>query len=46
MIKTGIYPENFKIVKITIHKKGDKNVVSNYRPISLLPILYQKYLSA
>ena len=32
MIETGIYPENFKIAKITpIHKKGDKNVISNYR---------------
>ena len=28
MIETGIYPENFKIAKITpIHKKGDKNVI-------------------
>ena len=40
MIETGIYPENFKIAKITpIHKKSDINVITNYRSISLLPTL-------
>ena len=40
LIETEIYPENFKIAKTTpIHKKGDKNVISNYRLVSLLPTL-------
>ena len=32
MIETGIYHKNFKIAKITlIHKKDDKNVITNFR---------------
>ena len=45
MIETGIYPENFKISKITpIHKKSDKNVIANYRPISFLPTLFERVI--
>jgi hypothetical protein len=33
----GIYPDRLKYVTITpIYKKGDKNLVSNYRHISIL----------
>lgn len=35
--KTGIVPHQFKISIITpIHKSGDKTLISNYRPISLI----------
>ena len=38
--KTGIFPNCLKIARITpVHKKGPKNLVSNYRPISSLPFL-------
>ena len=36
----GIFPDKLKIAKILpIHKGGAKNISTNYRPISLLPIL-------
>ena len=39
ILKTGIFPDRWKEANITpVHKKNDKQIVSNYRPISLLPI--------
>ena len=38
-IETGVYPDSWKCGNIVpVHKKADKNLVKNYRPISLLPI--------
>ena len=39
-LTSGIYPDEFKISIITLlHKKDDRTVISNYRPISLLPTM-------
>lgn len=37
---TGSYPDRLKSARVVpIHKGGDRSVVSNYRPISILPVL-------
>jgi len=39
-IKSNSFPTLFKTAKIVpIYKKGDKSVMSNYRPISILPVI-------
>ena len=39
-LKTGVVPNDFKIANVTpIFKKGDKNLSSNYRPISLTSVV-------
>ena len=38
-LKCGVFPEIWKCANVVpVHKKNEKNVTSNYRPISLLPI--------
>ena len=40
IIETGIFLAQWKEANVTpVHKKNDKQLVKNYRPISLLPIL-------
>ena len=47
-IKSSHYPDIWKKSNIIpVHKKDDKQLIQNYRPISLLPIfakIFQKYL--
>ena len=38
-LSTGVFPNDWKKSNVVpIHKKGDKQEIRNYRPISLLPI--------
>ena len=40
ILDTGIFPDQWKEANVTpVHKKNDKQIITNYRPISLLPIL-------
>ena len=37
-LETGTFPEKMKIAKVSpLIKKGDKSILSNYRPISIFP---------
>ena len=39
ILSTSIYPDMWKLANVTpIFKKGNKQLIKNYRPISLLPI--------
>ena len=48
IIKTGVFPTQWKYANVTpIHKKGNKQFICNYRPISLLPVcskIFEKFL--
>lgn len=38
--QTGVFPDKLKLAKvIPIHKKNDKTILDNYRPVSILPSL-------
>lgn len=44
ILETGIFPDQWKEANVTVHKKNKhKQIISNYRPISLLPIFKKLY---
>ena len=47
-LKAGYFPTAWKKANVVpVHKKGNKQILSNYRPVSLLPIsskLFEKII--
>jgi hypothetical protein len=44
ILETCIFPDQWKEANVTpVHKKNDKQIITNYRPISLLPIFAKVY---
>ena len=42
LLETGNFPSKRKRGNIVpVHKKGNENLINNYRPVSLLPIFKQ-----
>ena len=42
-LKSGSYPDKWKRANVVpVHKKENKNILKNYRPISLLPVCGNK----
>ena len=40
IISTGVFPTDWKLAKVTqIFKKGKKDEMNNYRPISVIPVV-------
>ena len=48
-ISSGIYPDDLKKAKVTpIFKKGEKQDINNYRPVSVLPVItgiFERHIS-
>ena len=41
-LHSGIFPDKFKIDKVTqIHEKGDIKLITDFRPISVLPVIFK-----
>ena len=44
MLEEGVFPDDWKKSNVVpIHKKDSKNLIKNYRPISLLPIFSKTF---